>query len=75
MCLMAPGRVVSLDGDTCGVETGGQLDRVSRFLTPEVEVGDWVLVMSGTIVRRLHPDQAEEMSRAFDIVFGQAAVS
>ena len=71
---MAPGRVVAVEGDVCQVETGGRVDRVSSFLAPEVEVGDWVLVTSGTIVRLLDASQAEEMSGAFDVVFGQAAV-
>jgi len=70
MCLMAPARVVAVDGTLCEVETGGRVDRVSMMLEPDLQVGDWVLVNSGTVVRRLEPDQAEEMTRAFGIVFG-----
>ena len=74
MCLMAPGRVVSLDSEACEVETGGQVDRASCFLEPDLAVGDWVLVNAGTVVRKLEPDQAAEMSRAFGIVYGSGAV-
>jgi hydrogenase assembly chaperone HypC/HupF len=69
MCLMMPGRVVAVDGQICEVETSGQVDRASMMLEPDLVVGDWVLVNSGTVVRKLDADQAEEMSRAFGILF------
>ena len=61
MCLMAPLQVVSVDGTTCSVASGGRIDRASMVLEPDLEVGDWVLVNGGTVVRRLDPDQAEEI--------------
>jgi hydrogenase maturation factor len=67
MCLMAPARVVAVDGDRCEVRTGARLDQVSRLMAPEVRVGDWVLISGGTIARRLDPDQAAEMSIAFEV--------
>lgn len=72
MCLMAPARVTSVEGDECEVRTGDRVDRVSFLMTPEVEVGDWVLVNGGTVARRLEPDQAAEMSKAFGEVFGRS---
>jgi hydrogenase assembly chaperone HypC/HupF len=72
MCLMAPARVVSIDGSTCQVELGGRIDPASMILEPDLQVGDWVLVNSGTVVRRLEPDQAEEMSAALATMFALA---
>ncbi len=72
MCLMAPARVVSLDGSICQVELGGRIDPVSMILEPDLQVGDWVLVNSGTVVRRLEPDQAEEMTQALATMFEMA---
>jgi hydrogenase assembly chaperone HypC/HupF len=72
MCLMAPARVVSIDGSTCQVELGGRIDPASMILEPDLQVGDWVLVNSGTVVRRLEPDQAEEMSEALATMFALA---
>lgn len=69
MCLMAPLQVVSVDGTTCSVASGARIDRASMVLEPDLEVGDWVLVNGGTVVRRLDPDQAEEISRAIEILF------
>ena len=70
MCLMAPARVVAADGTICEVEVGGRVDKASMMLEPDLKVGDWVLVNSGTVVRLLDPDQAAEMTRAFGIVYG-----
>lgn len=70
MCLMAPARVVAVDGTLCEVEIGGRIDKASMMLEPDLAVGDWVLVNSGTVVRKLDEDQAAEMSRAFGIIFG-----
>lgn len=68
MCLMMPGQVVSVDGETCEVTTAGQVDKASKMLEPDVGVGDWVLVNSGTVVRVLDEDQAAEMSQAFGVL-------
>ena len=68
MCLMAPARVVWLDGSECDVEVGGRRDRVSMLLEPDLQVGDWVLVSSGTVVRRLDFDQADEIRRAIEVL-------
>lgn len=70
MCLMAPARVVAVEGATCTVDVGGRQDSASTLLEPDVQVGDWVLVNVGTIVRVLDDDQAAEMTRAFGIVYG-----
>ncbi len=72
MCLMMPGRVVAVEGQTCEVETAGRTDKASMMLEPDLVVGDWVLVNSGTVVRVLDEDQAAEMSRAFGILMGPA---
>jgi hydrogenase assembly chaperone HypC/HupF len=69
MCLMAPARVVSVDGSLCQVELGGRIDPASMILEPDLQVGDWVLVNSGTVVRRLDPDQAAEMTQALATMF------
>ena len=68
MCLMMPGRVVTVDGELCQVETAGRIDKASMMLEPDLQAGDWVLVNSGTVVRVLEEDQAAEMSRAFGIL-------
>jgi hydrogenase maturation factor len=58
---MAPARVVRVVGGDCEVELGARVERASLLLEPDVRVDDWVLVLDGTVVRRLDPEQAAEM--------------
>jgi hydrogenase assembly chaperone HypC/HupF len=67
---VAPARVISVDGQVCQVQTGTQVDRASMLLEPDLQVGDWVLVNSGTVVRVLDEEQAAEMTRAVAVLFG-----
>ncbi len=58
MCIAAPGRILALDDGTAVVEVGGRRRRASLLMTPNVEIGAWVLVAAGNVVRRI--DAAEE---------------
>lgn len=69
MCLMLPGQVVSRDADSCEVQTGERRARVSLLASPDVEIGDWVLVNAGSVARRIDAEQAAEMQQAFAQVF------
>ncbi len=72
MCLAAPARVVSLgDGDAV-VELGGRRFPASTLFAADVRVGDWVVINGGAIVRRVDPEQAERMARAFRIATSPA---
>ncbi|HET7027542.1 MAG TPA: HypC/HybG/HupF family hydrogenase formation chaperone [Candidatus Limnocylindrales bacterium] len=58
MCISFPGRVIAVDADGATVVANGRSRRATTVVVPEVEPGDWVLVGSGTILRRLDPDDA-----------------
>jgi hydrogenase expression/formation protein HypC len=67
MCLAVPGRIVSIDGDDpafrCGsVDFCGVRKNISFAFTPEVVVGDYVLVHVGFALTKV--DQ-EEAARTF----------
>ena len=67
MCLAAPARVISVEGNTAtvdygGVETKARLDT----LTEDVVRGDYLLIHTGFAIRRLSPEDAEETLRLFD---------
>jgi hydrogenase assembly chaperone HypC/HupF len=68
MCLTAPAQVVRVDGASCDVELAGRIERVSTLLEPDVDVGDWVLVLGGAVVRALDGDQAAEMRRVLALI-------
>jgi hydrogenase assembly chaperone HypC/HupF len=62
MCLEFPGCVTALDGDVVTVETAGRKRRALALLFPDLRRGDWVLVAAGTVVSRLNPDEAAQLT-------------
>ena len=66
MCITAPSRVLELGEGVAVVETAGRRRRASTAVFPDVAIGDWVLVGAGTILRRLDPAEARELSQTID---------
>ena len=60
MCLAIPALVKSIEDKEAEVEIGGITRRISLWLTPEAEVGDYVLVHTGYAINILDEDEAEE---------------
>lgn len=60
MCLAIPLCIESIDGTIAKVELGGVLRDVSIMLTPEAQVGDWVLVHTGFTISILDEEEAQE---------------
>ncbi len=60
MCLAVPGKVVACHGDEAVVDFQGNTLKVSKVLTPEVAIGDWVLVHAGFAITRLDEREARE---------------
>lgn len=66
MCLAIPGRVESIDPSDpdlrmARVRFGGIVKEVSLSLTPEAEVGDYVIVHVGFAISRLDEEEAERV--------------
>jgi hydrogenase expression/formation protein HypC len=60
MCLALPARVVALkDADQAVVELGGVRKEVSIALTPEAQVGDYVIVHVGHAIGVVDPVEAQ----------------
>ena len=60
MCLAVPVRVVSIEGDEAETEIAGVRRRVSIALTPEVKVGDYVLLHAGYAIGIVDEAEAKE---------------
>lgn len=65
MCLTVPGRVLSITTDPSGarlaeVDFGSVVRPANLVFTPEVAVGDFVIVQAGFATRRLEAAEAEE---------------
>jgi hydrogenase expression/formation protein HypC len=66
MCVAVPALVRSIEGELATVELGGINQQVSLRLTPEVKVGDYVIVHTGYAINVLDQEEAEETLRLFE---------
>ena len=71
MCLAVPALIKSIDGYLAGVEVGGVTRQASLQLTPEAEVGDYVLLHTGYAIGIVDPLEAEETLRLLGEIAGQ----
>ncbi len=65
MCLAVPVRVVEIEGQVARVELGGVLREISLVLTPDAQVGDYVLIHTGFAISVLDEEEAQETLRLF----------
>ncbi|MFW6056237.1 MAG: HypC/HybG/HupF family hydrogenase formation chaperone [Chloroflexota bacterium] len=65
MCLAIPVRIVSIDGQDAQIDAGGVQRRIGVMLTPNVKVGDYVLVHAGFSIGIVDPAEAEETLALF----------
>ena len=69
MCLAVPGRIVEITeqpetpalGALATVDFQGNRVEVSLQMTPEADVGDWVLVHAGFALQQLDEQEAREL--------------
>lgn len=66
MCLAVPVQVVSVEDNEAEVEIGGVKRRVSIALTPEVKVGDYVLLHTGYAINVIDESEAQETLKIFE---------
>ena len=61
MCLAIPAKVLSQDEDNFAIDVDimGNTKTVSALLTPEVVVGDWVLVHAGQVISIISDEEAQ----------------
>lgn len=65
MCLAVPGKVKKVDGNVVTVSYPGE-DREVFSGGIEVEVGDYVLVQMGVIVKKIPKNEAKIAIKAWD---------
>ncbi len=65
MCLAIPALILSLHDDSADVDIGGLRRTIGTMLTPEVKVGDYVLLHTGYSIGILKPEEAEETLALF----------
>ena len=63
MCLAVPAQVKSIHDHEAEVEIGGTSYRASIWLTPDVKVGDYVLLHTGYAINVIDEEEAQETLR------------
>ncbi|WAC06536.1 MAG: HypC/HybG/HupF family hydrogenase formation chaperone [Thermodesulfobacteriota bacterium] len=70
MCLAVPSQVKSIEGPYAEVEIGGVSRNVSIILTPDVKVGDYILVHTGYAIGVVDEDEAQATIKLFNELSG-----
>ena len=60
MCLAVPVMIQNIEGTQAVVELGGVKRTISLILTPEAEVGNYVLVHAGYAIGIVDEEEAKE---------------
>lgn len=68
MCLAKPLKIIEIDPATATglVDIGGSSLSVGLDLTPDVKIGDWVLVHAGMAIELLDNEDAVSILDAYD---------
>jgi len=69
MCLAIPGKLVSINGETGIVESGGVRREVGLQLVPEAKVGDYVLLHAGFAIQVVDEKEAAETLTLLEELF------
>jgi hydrogenase expression/formation protein HypC len=60
MCLAVPARIVELEADRAVVDAMGNRWKIRTTLTPEVGLGDIVLIHAGFAITKVDEEEAKE---------------
>ena len=71
MCLAIPALVKSIGGQQAEVEVGGVSRKVSIWLTPEVQVGNYVLLHTGYAINIIDEAEARETLKLLEEIASQ----
>ncbi len=71
MCLAIPALVKSIERQQAEVEVGGVSRKIGIWLTPEVKVGDYVLIHTGYAINVIDEAEAEETLKLLQQLAGQ----
>jgi hydrogenase expression/formation protein HypC len=73
MCLAVPARVIEIDGDKATADAMGNRWEIRITLTPEVEVGDIVLIHAGYAIAKVDEEEAAKTWELFEQIAAMEA--
>ncbi len=66
MCLAIPALITSIEGTSARAEIGGVERTISLALTPQAQVGDYVLIHTGFAIGIVDEEEAQETLRLLE---------
>ncbi len=69
MCLGIPVKIKSINGNTAVVSAGGAQRIIGIELTPDVKVGDYVLLHAGFAIEMITENDAKETLKLLNKMF------
>ena len=66
MCLAVPARIIEKEGDKAVADAMGNRWKIRVTLTPDIEVGDIVLVHAGYAITKVDEDEAKKTWELFE---------
>ena len=68
MCIAAPAKIVEIDTESniCAADFGGVRQNAKLDLLPDVEIGDYVLILAGYAIEKLSEEAAKESLESWD---------
>lgn len=59
MCLAAPGKLLSVDGEIGKIDFGGTI-REANISMVDANIGDWVVIHAGFAIQTMNEEEAKE---------------
>lgn len=73
MCLAVPALITTIEGAMAEAELGGITKQVSILFTPEVKIGDYVVLHAGYAISVMDEQEAEATFRLLEEVMASDA--
>lgn len=71
MCVAIPSKVVSIEEPWAHVDLQGTSYKINMSLTPDIKVGDYVLVHAGFSIQHLDLEDAKETLKLWEEFYAQ----
>jgi hydrogenase expression/formation protein HypC len=71
MCVAIPAKVLKIEEPWAEVDLEGTTFKINMMLTPEVQVGDYVLIHAGFSIQHLKPEEAKETLELWEEFYAQ----
>jgi hydrogenase expression/formation protein HypC len=67
MCLAIPAKITEIKDRIATVDFGGNTKEINITLTPEAQIGDYVLIHAGFAIQVLDEESADQIFDAWEV--------